>query len=288
MWSVPRQWSTFSTITGTKASKSLASGILKEPATPSSKNPKFSLLSPKPGIMKVNGLVVMALDRNPRFGKDASFSEGARRVADMLWETCGNDPSSFPKSYLENLRHEYSDGRLSMLELIDRVDLGPNATYEDYCEAVDALIAVDYSTWPHPDDVVEIPYGHLIHEIDPSVNYSEVLDFADEVIAEAEAMEAPGGEVSEEVVAEEQTAPDPLSDKMELFFKKVISSVYMDGVTEVTDAEGNPPNQANNYLMSPDGKSFSGIFYDSPPNDQAKQFPFSIQETDDGKWKIKY
>jgi hypothetical protein len=236
--------------------------------------------------MKVNGLVVMALDRNPRFGKDASFSEGARRVADMLWESTGGDLSAFPKSYLENLRYEFSDGRLSMLELIDRVDLGPNATYDDYCEAVDALMAVDYSLWPHPDNVVEVPYGHLIHEIDPSVDYSEVLDFADEVIAEAEAMETPGGEVVEEGVEEVQA--DPLSDKMELFFKKVISSVYMDGVTEVTDAEGNPPNQANNYLMAPDGKSFSGIFYDAPPNDQAKQFPFSIQETGNGKWKIKY
>jgi len=226
--------------------------------------------------MRIYELIIMAFDLNPKFGKDASFSEGARRVADMLWETCGNDPSSFPKSYLENLRYEYSDGRLSMLELIDRVDLGPNATYEDYCEAVDALIAVDYSLWPHPDNVVEVPYGHLIHEIDPSLNYSEALDFADEMIAE------------EEVVDEEEITEDPLSDKMELFFKKIISSVYMDGVTEVTDADGNPPNQANNYLMSPDGKSFSGIFYDSPPNDQAKQFPFTIRESGAGKWQIKY
>jgi hypothetical protein len=236
--------------------------------------------------MEVDGLVVMALDQNPTFGKDQSFSEGARRVADLLWETTGGDLSAFPKSYLENLRHEYSDGRLSMLELIDRVDLGPNATYDDYCEAVDALMAVDYSQWPHPDDVVEVPYGHLLHEIDPAYDYSEVLDFADEVIAEGMAMEGPGGEVVEEGAEEIQA--DPLSDKMELFFKKVISSVYMDGVTEVTDLQGNPPNQANNYLMAPDGKSFSGIFYDSPPNEQAKKFPFKITEQGSGKWQIKY
>jgi hypothetical protein len=229
---------------------------------------------------------IMAFDRNPKFGKDASFSEGARRVADMLWENTGGNLSQFPKSYLENLRHEYSDGRLSMLELIDRVDLGPNATYEEYCEAVDALMAVDYNMWPHPDDVVEVPYGHLLHEIDPSLDYSEVLDFADEIVAEGEAMSVPGGEVMEEEVEEDQD--DPLSDKMELFFKKVISSVYMDGVTEVTDLQGNPPNQANNYLMAPDGKSFSGIFYDVPPNDQAKKFPFNIKETGNGKWQIKY
>lgn len=236
--------------------------------------------------MRVDRLVVMAFDRNPKFGKDQAFSEGARRVADMLWENCGNDLTAFPKSYLENLRHEYADGRLSMLELIDRVDLGPNATYDDYCEAVDALMAVDYSMWPHPDDIVEVPFGHLLHEIDPPLDYSEVLDFADEVIAEGMAMDGPGGEVMEEGVEEVQA--DPLSDKMELFFKKVISSVYMDGVTEVTDLQGNPPNQANNYLMAPDGKSFSGIFYDSPPNEQAKKFPFKITEQGSGKWQIKY
>lgn len=236
--------------------------------------------------MRVDRLVVMAFDRNPKFGKDQAFSEGARRVADMLWENCGNDLTAFPKSYLENLRHEYADGRLSMLELIDRVDLGPNATYDDYCEAVDALMAVDYSMWPHPDDIVEVPFGHLLHEIDPPLDYSEVLDFADEVIAEGMAMDGPGGEVMEEGVEEVQA--DPLSDKMELFFKKVISSVYMDGVTEVTDLQGNPPNQANNYLMAPDGKSFSGIFYDSPPNEQAKKFPFKITEQGSGKSQIKY
>jgi hypothetical protein len=231
----------------------------------------------------------MVLDHNRKFGKDQSFTEAALRVTDLLWETTGGDVSAFPKSYLENLRHEFSDGRLSMLEVIDRVDLGPEATYEDYCEVRDALMAVDYGLWPHPDDIVEVPYGHLIHEIDPSINYSEVLDFADELIAEAEALDTPQGDVveGEEEVIEGGQA-DPLSDKMELFFKKVISSVYMDGVTEVTDLQGNPPTQSNNYLMAPDGKSFSGIFYDSAPGEQAKKFPFKITEGENGNWSIKY
>lgn len=222
------------------------------------------------------------------FGKDQAFAEGARRVADMLWENTGGNLAEFPRSYLENLRHEFSDGRLSMLELIDRVDLGPDATYEDYCEAVDALMAVDYDEWPHPDDVVEVPFGHLIHEIEPELDFSEVLDFADEIVAEGMIDEGPGGEVAEEEVVAEQTGLDPLSEKMELFFKKVISSVYLDGVTEVTDLQGNPPTQANNYLMAPDGKSFSGIFYDSMPNEQAKKFPFKMTEDGNGQWQIKY
>jgi hypothetical protein len=214
----------------------------------------------------------MAFDRNPRFGKDQSFAEGARRVMDLLWKNTGGDLSAFPQSYLENLRYEFSDGQVSMLELMDRVDLGESATYEDYCEVREALMQVDPSQWPHPESVVEVPAGHLLYEVEPDYDFSE-FNFAEEVV--------------EEEVAVEETGVDPLSDKMELFFKKVISSVYMDGVTEVTDLQGNP-NASNNYLMAPDGKSFSGIFYDSPPNETAKKFPFKISEGASGKWQIKY
>jgi hypothetical protein len=228
----------------------------------------------------------MPYDRNPKFGEDQSFSEGARRIADFLWENTGGDVSQFPQSYLETLRHDYSDGKVSMLDLIDRVDLGPDATYEEYCMVREALIQVDPAKWPNPEDVVEIPAGHLLYEIEPDLDFSE-FDFAEEKVAEELVAEGPGGTVAEEGAAVEQTA-DPLSSKMELFFKKVISSVYQDGVTEVTDLQGNPPSSSNNYLMSPDGTSFSGIFYDSPSNEAAKKFPFKIAEGANGQWQIKY
>jgi hypothetical protein len=232
----------------------------------------------------------MVFDRNPKFGKDQSFSEGARRVTDLLWDTTGGDVSQFPKSYLENLRYEFSDGRVSMLEVIDRVDLGPDATYEDYCEVVEALLSVDPDQWPDPSSVVEVPTDRLQFEIEPDLDFSE-FDFADEMIAEGAVEEGPEGVVAEEAVAEAPAAPqqsDAMSEKMETFLKKVIASVYLDGVTEVTDAEGNPPTAANNYLLSEDGKNFSGIFYDSPPNEKAKQFPFVISEKSDGVWQIQY
>jgi len=228
----------------------------------------------------------MAYDRNPKFGEDRAFADGAKRVTDLLWETTGGNPSAFPRSYLETLRHEFSEGTVSMLEIIDRIDLGPNATYDDYCEVVDALMEVDPSLWPNPEDVVETPAG-MLFEVEPDFDFSE-FDFADEIMEEAAVAEGPGGAVAEGAVMEEQAPADPLSDKMELFFKKIISSVYLDGVTEVTDAQGNPPSASNNYLMAPDGKSFSGIFYDSPPNEKARQFPFSITEGQQGTWQIKY
>jgi hypothetical protein len=226
----------------------------------------------------------MFSDRNPKFGKDASFSEGARRVTDLLWDTTHGDLSAFPKSYLENLRHDFADGRVSMLELIDRVDLGPDASYDDYCEMVETLICVDPSHWPEADTVLEVPGSRLDYEIEPDYDFSE-FDFADEVTQEEVVSDGHGGAVAGE---ETQVQADPLSDKMELFFKKIIASVYLDGVTNVTDPQGNPPNQANNYLMADDGKSFSGIFYDSAQGEQAKQFPFKISEGQTGKWNISY
>jgi hypothetical protein len=219
----------------------------------------------------------MVFDRNPKFGKDQSFSEGARRVTDLLWDTTGGDVSQFPQSYLENLRYEFSDGNVSMLEVIDRVDLGPEATYEDYCEIVEALLSVDPEQWPDPSSVVEIQPSHLQFEIEPDLDFSE-FNFADEMVAEEAVVEVPA--------VPQQS--DAMSEKMETFLKKVIASVYLDGVTEVTDAEGNPPTAANNYLLSEDGKNFSGIFYDSPPNEKAKQFPFVISEKSDGVWQIQY
>jgi hypothetical protein len=151
-----------------------------------------------------------------------------------------------------------------MLELIDRVDLGPNASYEDYSQIRDLLTKVDPSRFPDPEAVVEVFSENLLYEIDePDVDFSEFEDFAE-------------GDV------------DNLSDKMETFFKKVIASVYLDGVTNVTDKDGNPPNDANNFLLSPDGKTFSGVFYDEVPNQPVKSFPFTITEGKSGKWSIKY
>jgi hypothetical protein len=220
----------------------------------------------------------MVFDRNSQFGEDQHFSEGALRVAQFLWENAGKDPSTYPRSYLDNLRHEYSDGKVSMLDLIDRVDLGPEATYEEYCEVVDMLLYADPARFPNIPGIVEIQPSQLDFELDdPEFDFSE-FNFAEEIVAEEEIVEQP-------VPGQAQ---DPVSAKMELFLKKVIASVYMDGVTEVTDAQGDPPNSANNYLLSEDGKYFSGIFYDSPPNEQAKKFPFKISNKGGDDWQIEY
>jgi hypothetical protein len=203
----------------------------------------------------------MAFDRNPKFGSDQSFAEGARRVGDLLWENTGGDVAQFPKSYLETLRHDYADGRVSMLELMDRVDLGEGATYEEYCEVFDSLLDVNPNNWPEPDSVLSVNKDVLLYGIEQ--DFSEFDDFEEFDFAEGD-----------------------MSSKMETFLKKVIASVYLDGVTDVTDEDGNPPNEENNYLLSDDGKEFSGVFYGSS-KEGTKTYPFAITDHN-GKWKIEY
>lgn len=200
----------------------------------------------------------MSFDRNPKYGVDQSFVTGARRATDFLWEMSGGDVSNFPRSYLENLRHDFSDGRVSMLELIDRVDLGPNATYEEYCEVVDALMFSEPSQFPHPDSVIRVNSDALLYELDVDFSESD-FDFAE----------------------------SDLSSQVEKFLKKCIASVYLDGVADVTDSNGNPPNEENNYLLSDDGKEFSGVFYGADDDDEQKSFPFTISENG-GTWRISY
>jgi hypothetical protein len=198
------------------------------------------------------------MDLNPRFGADRRFAETAKRVTDMLWETTGGNFAEAPKSYLETLRYEFSDGRVSMLELIDRVDLGPDASYEDYCQVFDALVYTEASEWPDPD---------LVVSIDPDVLFAGL---------------------SFEPFDEFDFVEQDLSGQIETFLKKVISSIYTSGVTSVTDKNGDPPNQNNRYLRSDDGETFSGIFYGPFGKEKTpRAFPFTISETK-GKWSLTY
>ena len=203
------------------------------------------------------------MDKNPSFGKDAQSEANARRVVNMLWEVSGGNLANIPASYLEPLGFEYSDGSVSLLNTLDKVDFSEGVTYEEFSEVVEKLIRVDPSEWPFAESIEEIQVSKLLYEVEEqALEFSEAdFDFAD---------------------------GDDMSSKIELFLKKVIASVYLDGVTSVTDKDGNPPNEDNNYLLADDGKSFSGIFYDAPPNENAKKFPFKISEKKDGNWQIRY
>lgn len=204
----------------------------------------------------------MVLDRNPKFGEDTQYQMNASRVADMLWSATKGQLRNIPSSYLENLDYEYSDGFISLLGLLDKVTFSGQPSYEEFVEVVKNLIYVDPNAWTFAESILEIQAEKLLsasHESE--FDYSEMFDFA---------------------------APGDMSDKVELFLKKVIASVYRDGVSSVTDKEGNPPNAQNRYLLSEDGKSFEGIFYDKVDANNQKKFPFVIRENSEGNYEISY
>jgi hypothetical protein len=197
------------------------------------------------------------MDLNPKFGSDSSYIRNARKVTDLLWETTKGNFAESPQSYLETLKHEFSDGKVSMLELIDRIDLGPSATYEDYTEVFNALVYSDSSQWPDKDSIVSISSELLLDKAD-SFEFNEF-------------------EYSEQ----------DMSSKMETFLKKVLASVYKDGITDVTDRMGDPPSEGNNYLLSDDGKKFTGVFFGLSDKDGKQPYLFTISDNN-GTWQVKY
>jgi hypothetical protein len=201
-------------------------------------------------------------EKNPYLSQDAQLEMSARKAADVLWEATGGELSSGPEGYLKSLKFSYSDGTESRLYELNKVDFSEDSTYEDFTKVVSSLVRVNPIEWPNPEFTEEIQSSKLLHNLEPELDFSE----------------------NEFIFAE----GEDISDKAELFLKKIISSVYLDGITKVTDRNGNPPNASNNYLLSPDDESFTGIFYDSPPDGSAKKFPFKISKKPDGKFLIEY
>lgn len=201
-------------------------------------------------------------DTNPSFIGDKQRNEAAVKAAEVLWNACRGDLSKIPQSYMDNMGFSYSEGSVSLLNLLNRVSLS-EGTFEEFSEVVKRLSITNPSEWPNSDSILEIQSEKLLSNEAEELEFSEVLyDFS--------------------------SGKGDMSEKMERFLKKVISSVYRDGVTSVTDLEGNPPNKANRYLQGENGDSFSGIFYDSQGDGEEKSFKFVISKTNDDNWQIVY
>lgn len=200
----------------------------------------------------------MTIDKNPSFGRDTRQKNFAENSALMLWELCKGDMSKVPESYLEALGFEYSDGTVSLLNLLNKVEFSEQPSKAEFLGVVSEMVKVDPEDWPSERTILSIQPDKFRRE---SENFSEsFLNYAREM---------------------------SMSDKITLFLRRVIASVYLDGVGSVTDSNGNPPGPENNYLRTEDGKGFEGIFYDADEGDE-KSFPFQISEKSDGAYEISY
>ena len=70
---------------------------------------------------------------------------------------------------------------------------------------------------------------------------------------------------------------------MKDFFIQVLSTQLLDGAIEVTDDDCLPPSERNNFLMSSNGKKFSGRVTTATRN----IYQFDLIEGRSGKWGVK-
>ncbi|ATW62686.1 hypothetical protein SCBWM1_gp2 [Synechococcus phage S-CBWM1] len=194
--------------------------------------------------------------------REAYALSQSRRSIVALWENLNGNISELTDDYCDQYDYSFSSGEISLLSQIKKVQGVDDMTKEEFTELVDHLSKVDPEDWPEDLESIEEIVPDRVYEPVPSYSYSEdPEDFAEEV----------------EGV------------KVEKMLKGVISTVYRDGVARVVDSEGKPPSEANNFLMNPDGKSFSGVFITAKDaKGKRNKYNFVISEKSDGKWEIKY
>lgn len=189
--------------------------------------------------------------------KEERFQENARKVAKMLLTQLNVSPEDIPLSYAETFNFTYDDGDICGLNQISKITLT-----EDYSEdAVDSLI--EYLLKVNPtnnnfselDSIAEIP-------LDLALDYAFKEGYED------------FSEYEEEFAEEELN-----TNRLETFFKRVISTVYTPGVTRLEEA----PSPENNYLATDENATkFQGAFFDG---EDRYEFTISKKGT---KWGISY
>jgi len=70
---------------------------------------------------------------------------------------------------------------------------------------------------------------------------------------------------------------------MKDFFIQTLSTQLLDGAIDVTDDDFLPPSERNNFLLSEDGKKFSGWVTTATRN----IYQFELIEGKRGKWGVK-
>ena len=70
---------------------------------------------------------------------------------------------------------------------------------------------------------------------------------------------------------------------MKDFFIQTLSTQLLDGAIDVTDDDCLPPSERNNFLLSEDGKKFSGWVTTATRN----IYQFDLVESKRGEWGVK-
>jgi hypothetical protein len=170
----------------------------------------------------------------------------------MLWNASAGNPADIPSDYCEHLRHEYVDGDISLVALLNKFDYTEELEDFEIDEAIEALGKVDPDDWPNIDEIEGISIEELLHIYDEDASE---FNFVEDNLS--------------------------TSEKVEKVLIEVISSVFGDRVSTIRSEKGYYANPKNDFLQEDDG-TFAGTFmYDG------NKYLFEVAPAEDG-WLCTY
>ena len=183
---------------------------------------------------------------------DAAYQAKFLPMARLLWDASQGVPQDIPSDYCEHLHHEYTDGDISLVPLLNRFDYTEGLEDFEVEEAIEMLGKVSPTDWPHFEDIEGVSVEELLRIYDEDASE---FDFVEDNLSTAE--------------------------KVEKVLIEVISSVFGDKVSTIRSEKGYFANPKNNFLQEEDG-TFAGTFmYDG------NKFMFEVAPAEDG-WICTY
>jgi hypothetical protein len=172
-----------------------------------------------------------------------------------LWEASQGNPGSIPQDYCEHLSHNYADGDVSLVPLLNRLEEFSELDDFEIDEAIEMLGKVSPGDWPEVEDVEGVSVEELLRVYDTDATDPEGFNFVEDNLSTAE--------------------------KVEKVLIEVISSVFGDKVSTIRSEKGFFANPKNNFLQEDDG-TFAGTFmYDG------NKFMFEVYPDEQG-WGCTY
>ena len=183
---------------------------------------------------------------------DAAYQAKFLPMARLLWDASQGVPQDIPSDYCEHLHHEYIDGDISLVPLLNRFDYTEGLEDFEVEEAIEMLGKVSPTDWPHFEDIEGVSVEELLRIYDEDASE---FDFVEDNLSTAE--------------------------RVEKVLIEVISSVFGDRVSNIRSEKGYFANPKNNFLQEEDG-TFAGTF-----NYGDNKFIFEVAPSEDG-WICTY
>jgi hypothetical protein len=174
-------------------------------------------------------------------------------MAHLLIEACGGNAAAIPQHYLDNFYHDFTDGDISLVPALSKLDNEVDLSPEELDETLEALQKVNPNHWPAVDVIENIDPYKLLNLSGEFENLSE--NFVEDNLGTAE--------------------------KVERVLKGVIESVFGGTINSIRDPKGKYPSSSNDFLQEDDG-TFSGTF-----QHEGHRFRFEIAPTEQG-WICTY